>query len=124
VSVEVLEFGNYMDRLLKDRTIGPVWLLGYSVPTLDADAQLSWYDSAIPHSYWKNDQFEALLKQGRETIDPEKRKDIYWRATELMREEAPTIFLHQQHDLYGITNNFDWKPRPDQVIWLEGASIR
>ena len=87
-------------------------------------ARESQEDSSSAHSRWTNEQCDALLKEGRTTIHPEKRKDIYWRATAIMREEAPTIFLHQQHDLYGASKNFDWKPRPDQAIWLEGASIK
>jgi peptide/nickel transport system substrate-binding protein len=122
--VQILEFGNFMDRLTKDKTLGPIWLLGYSFPTLDADPQLSWYESASAHSRWKNDEFETLLQQGRVEMDPAKRKDIYYRATALMREEAPTIFLHQQYDIYGVSKKLDWTPRVDQSIWPEGATIK
>jgi hypothetical protein len=45
---------------------------------------------------WKNDEFEKLLKDGVATLDQEKRKQIYWRAHEIVQTELPmTVIGHR-----------------------------
>lgn len=40
---------------------------------------------------WCNNDYDALLKQGKETSDQAKRTEIYKKAQELMHEEAPIV---------------------------------
>jgi hypothetical protein len=34
------------------------------------------------------------------------------------------IFLYKQVDAYGVSERLDWQPRPDEFLWLYGASLR
>src|SRR2546430_7497191 len=33
---------------------------------------------------------------------------------QLVRDEAPWVFLWQQHDLYGVASHVEWSPRADE----------
>ena len=41
----------------------------------------------------------------------------------LVRDEAPWVFLWQQHDLYGVANHVDWTPRADEKVWMYEAKV-
>lgn len=42
---------------------------------------------------WKNDEVEKLAKQGKTELDPEKRKEIYFKIQELFAKDTPLIYL-------------------------------
>jgi peptide/nickel transport system substrate-binding protein len=62
--------------------------------------------------------------QAQRTIDPEQRKKLYLDALRVLRAEAPWIFLYQQEDLYGVAKRIDWKPRPDERLWVADMAIK
>ena len=101
-SVNVMEFGNYMDKYLKEKNLAPLALIGQSWPTLDADGLFGLFESSSPYAYWNNPEFDRLRAEARSTVDQDKRRQLYAQATTLMREEAPVLFLHQQYELYGL----------------------
>jgi peptide/nickel transport system substrate-binding protein len=41
----------------------------------------------------------------------------------LVRDEAPWVFLWQQHDLYGVAQTIEWTPRADEKVWMYDAKI-
>ena len=57
-------------------------------------------------------------------MDKEKRKKIYWEATELLHEEVPEIFLYQGVDFYGATKRLkNLVPTGDQRLFLYGVAL-
>lgn len=49
-------------------------------------------DSNGNFSGYSNEYFDQLLARGRSELDPEKRKEIYWEAQNIIYSEAPWIF--------------------------------
>ena len=45
------------------------------------------------------------------------------RSSSMVRDEAPWVFLWQQHDLYGVANWIEWTPRADERIWMYEAKL-
>ncbi len=43
------------------------------------------------------------------------------RARPPPRRAAPV--LQQQHDLYGVANHVEWRPRADEKVWLYEAKV-
>jgi ABC-type transport system substrate-binding protein len=66
-------------------------------------------------TYYNNADLDALLEQGRGSLDPEERMKIYADAQRIVREEAPVIFMWGFHSVWGVNNNVDWTPRPDEI---------
>jgi peptide/nickel transport system substrate-binding protein len=56
-------------------------------------------------------------------VDPRARADAYAELQKLLRDEAPWVFLWQQHDLYGVAGHVEWTPRADEKVWMYDAKI-
>ncbi len=73
----------------------------------DPDYYVNWGTFAIEEAYnfisYSNPALDALFEQGRETLDPEGRKEIYWEIQEILAEEQPIIFLDWPDALSGIS---------------------
>jgi ABC-type transport system substrate-binding protein len=49
------------------------------------------------NAFWKNEKFNALITQAKETADIKKRTDLYLQAQVIFKEEAPWVTLaHSQ----------------------------
>ena len=122
--VETPEWGTYVQTALAHK-IGPLYLLGWSSQTYDADGVLfSTLYTGNPWAMYSNRDVDAVLLAARSSIDPEVRKGHYRKALALIRDEAPMIFLHRQVDIYGVSKRIQWKPRSDERIWLVEAAIK
>jgi peptide/nickel transport system substrate-binding protein len=88
------------------------------------DAELVWspiLQTGQFQSYFSNPQLDAVLAEGRGTLDEGKRRDAYERAARIIRDEAPHIPLFQLPLLYAAKKNLEWAPRLDEVIDLRSA---
>jgi len=71
-----------------------------------------------------NEEFEALLTEGRATSEPEARKPIYAAAIATIMEEAPVIYLFNPKAAYAMTATLEgFTPYPDGIIRLDGVSL-
>ena len=52
---------------------------------------------------WSNARVDELLQLGRQTIDPEERKEIYAELQEIVLEESPLVFLMWRDQSYAAT---------------------
>jgi len=105
VTLDQVEWGTFIDRWKKrdfdtfvsyngsgndpDRALFPAFTTGGSV-------------NAFQFSDPKVDQ---LLQQGRETVDPEKRKPFYQQAEQAIAQEAPAIFISTRTAHYALRDN-------------------
>ena len=65
---------------------------------------------------------KALAAYGSPTIvDAKGRAEAYAELQRLVRDEAPWVFLWQQHDLYGVASHIEWTPRADEKVWMYEA---
>ncbi len=99
---------------------------GWSPSTGDADWGLrpllskeSWPPTSFNLAFWDNPEFDAQIKAGLQTADPEKRKAAYAKAQEIVMEEAPWIFLWVNTLLGGISTKCDGMViQPDGIAYL------
>ena len=84
---------------------------------LDPDAWM-WplFHSGEPLSNWDNAEYNQVVEAARREMDTAKRAELYGKAQQILKEEAPMIFLYQLKDLYGASSRVDWNPRPDESI--------
>jgi peptide/nickel transport system substrate-binding protein len=66
-------------------------------------------------TYYNNDELDALLVDGRGSLDPDERMEIYSKAQRIIRDEAPMIFMWGFHSVWGVSNKVEWSPRPDEI---------
>jgi len=100
-TLNVFEWGVYLQHLAK-RTLGDGFLIGwYALPVPDAAQALAWFTSTNVYPYWKNEEFDKEVSQLAGTMAERTRLRAAQKAIEIMREDAPVIFLYQAVALYG-----------------------
>jgi peptide/nickel transport system substrate-binding protein len=96
----------------------------YSV--FDADAVLhplyhtepgGWYGKW----YSRVEGLDRLIDEARSTVDQARRKRTYTQIQQMIREEAPSVFLWTQYDTLAISKKVQYAARPDEWLWLFDA---
>ena len=71
--------------------------------------------------YTRLEGLDKLIDDARSTVDQPKRKRLYSQIQQMIREEAPSIFLWTQYDTLGISKKVQYAARPDEWLWLYDA---
>ena len=117
VDLEAVEFGVYVTRKL-ERTIDPITLGAWSQPVYDADGvvHLLYHTDEPWGVHYSNPRVDELAERARQTLDPDARLAMYHEALQIIREDAPVLFLHQQVDIYGRRAGAPVTPLADETI--------
>jgi ABC-type transport system substrate-binding protein len=98
ITVEIVsyEWGTYLDKTGNGEH--DMCLLGWTGDNGDPDNFL-WVLLSIPaankpagnHAFWKNEEFNSLIKEAKESADQAKRTQLYEQAQVIFHEEAPWV---------------------------------
>jgi len=123
-SMKVLEWGTYMTQLYA-RNLGPAYLLGWGGLTFDADGTFyPLFRTGQALSHFSSPRLDAVLDQARITMDKQKRLKLYAEASRIFKEEVPCAFVYEQVDIYGVSERLNWKPRPDERLFVFDMSFK
>lgn len=95
--VKILEWGAYLDGTARGEH--QMFILGWGTVTADPDYGITnlvstdTQGAAGNRSFYSNPKVDALLKEGRGTLDPEARKKIYEQVQIILQEELPMFCL-------------------------------
>ena len=104
-TIEILEWGSYLDRLIRKEH--DMFLLGWT-PSPDADSALyalfhsKNHGSSGNRTYFTNQRMDQLLDMGRESTVPEDRINYYKEAQDIVQEEVPMLVLVYPYDNVGL----------------------
>ncbi|WP_026476351.1 glutathione ABC transporter substrate-binding protein [Alkaliphilus transvaalensis] len=107
--VQVLEWGAYLENTSKGEH--DMFILGWTTVTGDPDYGLYALFHSTQHgpagnrTFYSNPKVDELLDSARRTADPAERERLYKEAQEIIRDEAPWIFVQDNENLVGIRNN-------------------
>jgi len=107
------DWGTYLDTVIvpPEQAEHDIFMLGWGTVTLDADYGLyalfhsSQWPPANNVSYYANDDVDALLDEARVTPDRVVREGLYKDAIEIIWNDAPWIFLHNEGQVNGVRSN-------------------
>lgn len=124
VEINILEFGAFNGALFAHKT-SPMYFVGWGNPVFDASYVFNFITmtGSLIRTI-ENPAIDALLKEANSSVDPAARKALYAKATALINEAAPAIFLYKQPVLYGLSSRLDWKPRADEFLSMYDAKLR
>jgi peptide/nickel transport system substrate-binding protein len=122
-NVVVNEWGTHLDKI-KNRNTGDMFFLGWG-PALYAEATMHplFLADQTYSSYGNNKTLDEKILRAQTLLDPKARAAAYAELQRLVRDEAPWVFLWQQHDLYGVTSQIEWTPRADEKVWMYEAKV-
>lgn len=111
-------------RKVTDKKVEPFYLFGWGSSTFDADGTtFSLFRSGQLYSNTNIPELDKLVDQAHSSVDQAQRQTLYKQAHELMREEAPVLFLWELEDLYGVRSKLNWEPRADELLWFYDATV-
>jgi peptide/nickel transport system substrate-binding protein len=122
-NVVVNEWGTHLDKI-KNRNTGDMFFLGWG-PALFGQGTMQplFLADQTYSSYGNNKAIDDKIARAQTLIDPKARAEAYAELQRLVRDEAPWVFLWQQHDLYGVTGQIEWTPRADEKVWMYEAKV-
>ena len=112
-TIETLEWSAYLSltREPAGENEVPVALLGWGTVTGDADYGLYALFHTSQHvpdgsnrAFYSNPEVDALLDEARTNPDPAAREAIYAEALQIIRDDAPWIFLHSETQLVAVAD--------------------
>ncbi|MGQ0548684.1 MAG: ABC transporter substrate-binding protein [Armatimonadota bacterium] len=123
VDVRVIDWAQYIPAILQKKA-EDLYLIG-SGTNFEGQADISDLEvnSSSNYGNWRNDEFERMFTQLQSEFDSQRRRELLYRMQDLVREEAPYIFLYFQYDIYGVSNRLNWKPLPNERIRLFRATF-
>jgi peptide/nickel transport system substrate-binding protein len=120
------DWGTYLKRQREQPEDMDMFQLGWTGDNGDPDNFLAvLFDglaSPAIRTQWKNEEYHELMQEGRQTIDQDKRSEIYERAQMLMHEQMPTICVAHSTVIWPMTKNvMNYKLHPTGSVYLKNV---
>lgn len=116
------DFGTLVGEIFapEQEAAPPFFLIGWGVPTLDADyAMGDWFKEEGASRMANDEEIQNLLRDADNETDLDAREGILQDANRRAHNQAFWVFSHQQFSLYGMDERIDWDPREDEDILVE-----
>jgi peptide/nickel transport system substrate-binding protein len=122
-NVVVNEWGTHLDKI-KNRNTGDMFFLGWG-PALHGQGTIEplFKAEATYSSYGNNKALDDKIARAVTIVDAKARAAAYADLQKVVHDEAPWVFLWQQHDLYGVAQSVEWTPRADEKVWMYDAKV-
>jgi len=107
--VKVVEWGAYLDGTAKGEH--DMFILGWGTVTGDPDYGLyalfhsSQFGDAGNRTFYANSNVDELLQKARVSVDAAEREALYLEAQEIIRDDAPWIFLNNSENVDGLRSD-------------------
>jgi peptide/nickel transport system substrate-binding protein len=104
--------------------IYPLHFVGTGNQVMDCDQHLGYrIDGARYNRYYQSDEVDALIQKELADYDETSRKATLAKIQQMVRDDAPWIFLFDLMDMFGMTEHVDWKPRADEMVWAYDIKV-
>jgi peptide/nickel transport system substrate-binding protein len=124
-TLKTYEFVNYLNNLVYVHKPGPMWLIGWGTPTIDAETVYGpLFRTGSNLGNYHNPDFDGLVDEAQGTMDEKRRLEIYHRINKIFLDDVPAVSLYQQLDLYGASKRLNWKARSDERIKAYDMSLK
>lgn len=120
VTINISDMASYLKRAQSGPETVPTLSYGrWSCACQDADGVLfPLLHTSSGWSAYRNPDADKALEAGRETLDEKKRLDAYGKVHGIVASEVPLVPLYQSAIIYGATNALQWKPTPNESMFL------
>jgi peptide/nickel transport system substrate-binding protein len=124
VDLQVMEFGAYLDELFNRDARADAIFVSSSNDILDPDRQLSTYYQAGGIGSSNTDEaLSDLITDARQATEPDQRSSLYHQALEMAYEGAYFVWLVNNEDIYGMSEDLTWQPRVDAKLLVAEMAL-
>ncbi|MEV0072658.1 ABC transporter substrate-binding protein [Amycolatopsis sp. NPDC050768] len=124
--VDLVDSGTYTSRLTSDNrgALGPIYLAASTGWTLDAESLVQ---SNVRHdrrqSRWHNAEADRLIDGEELSLAPADRQKAFTSLQQLLKQEAPFVFLYQIDNVYAVNTRPTWQPGVVGVLAMASARV-
>ena len=123
------EWGTYLKRQREQPEDMDLFQLGWTGDNGDPDNFLAvLFDglaSSSVRTQWHNEQYHKLILQGKQTVDQNKRAEIYKTALKLIYDEVPVISVAHSTVIWPALNNVeDFKLHPTGSVRMKNVWLK
>ena len=115
--IKVVEWGAYLEGTARGEQ--DMFIIGWTASGNDPDISLfaqfhsSKHGAGGNRAFYKNDKVDELLMKGRQMDDSDARKKIYFDLQDMIKADAPWIFLNNGEQVVGVRKNIaGFQPSP------------
>lgn len=121
-NIELLEWGTFYEDVKQGRA--EIYLLGW-YGIIDPDNYWFFHTDMTPpkgganRMYYSNKEVDKLIDEGRKTLDPAGRKEVYREMYRKITDDVPMIFLYSKPDLAAYNKEikgFEAAPYPVTIL--------
>lgn len=120
VQIRTYDWVTFRHVVIEQRQFDLVLLSRSYLP--DPDLYPLWHSSQTRKGAWnflsyRNPEVDRLLEAGRRTLDPVRRRQLYCRLQELMRDDPPCLLLFAADTVYAVPKNLrGLQPGPLEIF--------
>lgn len=119
-----LEYGEFL-RTRTAGQLGPIHQWGLLVPPDGHFSYTLFLKGSIYRFHDYPEEWDRLIGQAAQELDPKKREAIYHRLAVMSNEDPLGIYLIVPNDLYAVRSRVKgFTPRFDEVLWLFPVSLQ
>lgn len=79
------------------------------------------FHSDSPFSWLGSKEFDEALDRARATMEDDKRKELYWKAEELLYNLVPTLPPYQTNSIFGVRRDVVWEASIGEMVLMVDA---
>lgn len=135
--IEVLEWSVFLPMIsgmTADEFDAPLFIMGAGTSMVDADGGYRDLYTTTPdgkndrnYGFYSNAEFDEYVDQGMKETDPEKRKEIYQKAGQILYLDDPAgIWLYDQYNVFAYNQDKIDGLRIDALgcVWFDQATVK
>ncbi|MFZ4451635.1 ABC transporter substrate-binding protein [Salibacterium aidingense] len=120
--IELMDSETFISNI-SSGDVAPMYFNGNTGWTLDAMSNFqSFIRSDRRYNRWDNEEADKLVDIEEQTIDSDARQEAFTELQEIIKEEAPFIFLYQKDNLYGVRDDVNWDANSIGVLRMYNAA--
>lgn len=127
VELDLMEWSSVYIPRIRERNAGPLYFIGSGgalwSPLYDM-ADLSAVDAGTNYTHWDDPRWFDRWEDINAAETDEERRVIIDEMLQVFYDDGPWLHLYFQPDFYGVSDRIDWQPRPDEKVYLFGASLK
>jgi len=110
IDIRILEWATFINEYINKRNFDAV-VLAWNI-VVDPDLYDVWHSSrckegGLNFTCYENPELDKLIEKGRETLDREERREIYFKIQEILAEDQPYTFLYIPDALVAVHKRFE-----------------
>jgi peptide/nickel transport system substrate-binding protein len=120
VKLELMEWSKFNEKY-KAKKFNELFMIAYGNSMFDASLAFDRIRVEIGkgETDYNNPEIEKLLRDAEKNMNAQEREKQYQRASEIVAEDRPQLYMFQQKAIYGVSDRIQFQPRLDEMLYAD-----